>query len=596
MATYYGYAERDVQNQIDWSKVGKDVSDMLATEVQLREEKKAAIEKATQEYGEELSNQPVGQDAEANKILAEFADSAQELRLMQDRLLRSGSIKLKDYNMMRQNTTSGTGNMFDFADEYNERFDLFKKRLDGLGPTGKKSSEIEAWRVEKLGTFATFRNTKPTFNPATGELSLSEMVDDGNGQMVPKEGLSFSSLRNMLYEQTDQFEVLPAAQKISDSFADTYKKVVGKGRIKSIDDVRNLPDYENTLNTFVNAELEGNPNAATSILVDYLDYSMDDIDMRWNEEQQTYIPNLTAKQKKEAADALKQAVEANFGREEEYRSPEYAPQYVTNKRDKDKQDIASMNMIAYLYGGDAGEKAQAVQYFGGLNKDILKIDARTNKIKVYKTDGSIVDLDASKDLSEFAKSATELTNVTDVSRAISKADMYNKFKDEDFKQDATAEITYKELGETKDEKTQREKLEVRQKFTREVDKELEPFLTDNYLNQNVRDMEEEYRKTFKAELEPILTQYGIDITDEYRGGDEMIRISAPAKKDGKEVIVAAIDKSMELYPESNYKDAMETIKAVIEQYTTINEKNSRLEGGRASEAAAAAGTGNNQAP
>jgi hypothetical protein len=316
MATYYGYAERDVQNQIDWSKVGKDVSDMLATEVQLREEKKAAIEKATQEYGEELSNQPVGQDAEANRILAEFADSAQELRLMQDRLLRSGSIKLKDYNMMRQNTTSGTGNMFDFADEYNEQFELFKKRLDGLGPTGKKSSEIEAWRVEKLGTFATFRNTKPTFNPATGELSLSEMVDDGSGQMVPKEGLSFSSLRNMLYEQTDQFEVLPAAQKISDSFAKTFKIVDPDGKLLTIDDIRNLPDYDKTLNTFVNAELEGNPNAAASILVDYLSYSMDDIDMQWNEQQQTYIPNLTAKQEAEAAGALKQAVEASFQRVE----------------------------------------------------------------------------------------------------------------------------------------------------------------------------------------------------------------------------------------------------------------------------------------
>ena len=316
MATYYGYAERDVQNQIDWSKVGKDVSDMLATEVQLREEKKAAIEKATQEYGEELSNQPVGQDAEANRILAEFADSAQELRLMQDRLLRSGSIKLKDYNMMRQNTTSGTGNMFDFADEYNEQFELFKKRLDGLGPTGKKSSEIEAWRVEKLGTFATFRNTKPTFNPATGELSLSEMVDDGSGQMVPKEGLSFSSLRNMLYEQTDQFEVLRAAQKISDSFAKTFKIVDPDGKLLTIDDIRNLPDYDKTLNTFVNAELEGNPNAAASILVDYLSYSMDDIDMQWNEQQQTYIPNLTAKQEAEAAGALKQAVEASFQRVE----------------------------------------------------------------------------------------------------------------------------------------------------------------------------------------------------------------------------------------------------------------------------------------
>jgi hypothetical protein len=289
---------------------------MLATEVQLREEKKAAIEKATQEYGEELSNQPVGQDAEANKILAEFADSAQELRLMQDRLLRSGSIKLKDYNMMRQNTTSGTGNMFDFADEYNEQFELFKKRLDGLGPTGKKSSEIEAWRVKKLGTFATFRNTKPTFNPATGELSLSEMVDDGNGQMVPKEGLSFSSLRNMLYEQTDQFEVLPAAQKISDSFAKTFKIVDPDGKLLTIDDIKQKPDYEETLSAFVNAELEGNPNAAASILVDYLRYSMDDIDMQWNEEQQTYVPNLTPKQEEEAAGALKQAVEATFQRVE----------------------------------------------------------------------------------------------------------------------------------------------------------------------------------------------------------------------------------------------------------------------------------------
>ena len=348
MATYYGYAERDVQNQIDWSKVGKDVSDMLATEVQLREEKKAAIEKATQEYGEELSNQPVGQDAEANRILAEFADSAQELRLMQDRLLRSGSIKLKDYNMMRQNTTSGTGNMFDFADEYNEQFELFKKRLDGLGPTGKKSSEIEAWRVEKLGTFATFRNTKPTFNPATGELSLSEMVDDGSGQMVPKEGLSFSSLRNMLYEQTDQFEVLPAAQKISDSFAKTFKIVDPSGKLLTIDDIRNLPNYDKTLNTFVNAELEGNPNAAASILVDYLSYSMDDIDMQWNEQQQTYIPNLTAKQKAEAAveaEAVADKKAADEKKEERSRTQAIADE--ASKRQTAQEEAAVSNEVRF---------------------------------------------------------------------------------------------------------------------------------------------------------------------------------------------------------------------------------------------------------
>ena len=385
MATYYGYAERDVQNQIDWSKVGKDVSDMLATEVQLREEKKAAIEKATQEYGEELSNQPVGQDAEANKILAEFADSAQELRLMQDRLLRSGSIKLKDYNMMRQNTTSGTGNMFDFADEYNEQFELFKKRLDGLGPTGKYSSEIEAWRVEKLGTFATFRNTKPTFNPATGELSLSEMVDDGSGQMVPKEGLSFSSLRNMLYEQTDQFEVLPAAQKISDSFAKTFKIVDPSGKLLTIDDIRNLPNYDKTLNTFVNAELEGNPNAAASILVDYLSYSMDDIDMQWNEQQQTYVPNLTAKQKAEAAGALKQAVEATFQRVETPKPVPRKSTYRPNASAKAKKNTQrnNLNLLMDVFQGTQEERENALLSLGQGRWENFRFEDENGVVKVF---------------------------------------------------------------------------------------------------------------------------------------------------------------------------------------------------------------------
>ena len=58
----------------------------------------------------------------------------------------------------------------------------------------------------------------------------------------------------------------------------------------------------------------------------------------------------------------------------------------------------------------------------------------------------------------------------------------------------------------------------------------------------------------------------------------MIKISAPAKISGKTVIAAEINKTMDIYPESNFKDALETMKTVIEQYTTINEKNSRLGG------------------
>ena len=41
MATYYKYAERNVDSQVNWAEVGKGISDMLADEVKIREEKKS---------------------------------------------------------------------------------------------------------------------------------------------------------------------------------------------------------------------------------------------------------------------------------------------------------------------------------------------------------------------------------------------------------------------------------------------------------------------------------------------------------------------------------------------------------------------------
>jgi len=43
MATYYKYAERSAESQVNWAEVGKDMSDMLKEETRIREEKKAAL-------------------------------------------------------------------------------------------------------------------------------------------------------------------------------------------------------------------------------------------------------------------------------------------------------------------------------------------------------------------------------------------------------------------------------------------------------------------------------------------------------------------------------------------------------------------------
>ena len=44
MATYYKYAERSADSQVNWAEVGKGISDMLADEVKIREEKRKMAE------------------------------------------------------------------------------------------------------------------------------------------------------------------------------------------------------------------------------------------------------------------------------------------------------------------------------------------------------------------------------------------------------------------------------------------------------------------------------------------------------------------------------------------------------------------------
>ena len=59
MATKYGYVQQDPQDtQLNWNQIATDTVDMLNNEVKVREEKKAAFDKSTQDYQTILNNVP----------------------------------------------------------------------------------------------------------------------------------------------------------------------------------------------------------------------------------------------------------------------------------------------------------------------------------------------------------------------------------------------------------------------------------------------------------------------------------------------------------------------------------------------------------
>jgi hypothetical protein len=170
MATYYKYAERSADSQVNWAEVGKGISDMLKEETTIREQKKAAIDQATREFQKTLENAPQGQFQDANKFTNDYAHSMMEQQMIDNRLLKSGQMKLQDFTFRRQNYVDGTSTLFDLQKLYQENY---KKKMDGI-----QSGELQALTGANMASvegFADFSKSKAVIDPSTGVVNVGIM-------------------------------------------------------------------------------------------------------------------------------------------------------------------------------------------------------------------------------------------------------------------------------------------------------------------------------------------------------------------------------------------------------------------------------------
>ena len=111
--TYYDYQRRDPESRINWAEVGKNFTDMLQEEQQVRQDKKAAIDEATRAFQKTLNDTPQGLNKTKNELFLDYANEAQQVLLMQERALKQGYLKPSDYIVQRQNVVDGTDEAFE---------------------------------------------------------------------------------------------------------------------------------------------------------------------------------------------------------------------------------------------------------------------------------------------------------------------------------------------------------------------------------------------------------------------------------------------------------------------------------------------------
>lgn len=407
--SYYKYAERDASNQVNWSEITSNMVKSLKDAETIRESKRQAINDATAELGTTLSEAPQGEHKGLNEFAMTYANNAQQMRLMQDKLLKSGQLSLKDYNIGRANLTEGTTQLFSLGKKYQAVYaDRMKKFQDGT------TSQLDADMLARLEGFANFSNHEAYINPTNGQVSMGKLVDktiDGKTvKTMDKTPGSFTTIQQLNFSlgqeiQKYQMNGLDAEVK---KFAKTY--LTTDGPYQTLDDIRQMPEYDKMVNDIVSSQLVM-PNSVGSILKDYIG----GYDTVFNKKDQgdksilmvedprqpgsgRMIMDVTSKegkkQKEVAEEYLKRQIEKQLGRKETQKEKPRATATETITKTKLKDDTLAMTNIGDLYfAKNKGQVNAAASFLEGIKGNQVRSIQKTKvgddySIEVIFDDGT----------------------------------------------------------------------------------------------------------------------------------------------------------------------------------------------------------------
>jgi hypothetical protein len=410
MATYYKYAEEGADSHVNWAEIGKSMSDMLLEESRIREEKKAAIDKASRDFGQILANSPQGEHKGANDAALTHADNASQFMLMQDRLLKSGQLKLKDYTISRQNILDDTNNAFSmfskFQDKYKEKMDRYKKDESQL-------YEVDA--MERLEGFGDFSKSGLYINPATGSVSVGmrELQNvDGKDVYVmaqhPDKMTSVNTLNGLLLGTWDKYNADKVTTAIADANGKQIDALTKGGMIESTEDILNKPEYIAAETNAVNAALANDFNRL-SLLTDTMKFASNGKQYRFvrteaeaknNPEAILMLtdpqslqekPQFSDEQLNDSVEWMRTDARRKYDYEKKLtqKQAQYQPEYMYNAGKGQKTAVEAMQNIGKLWGAANGaDMKSALTALRDINDKVADIKRTPDGIDVTYNDGT----------------------------------------------------------------------------------------------------------------------------------------------------------------------------------------------------------------
>jgi len=466
--TYYKYVERGAESQINWGEVGKSVSEMIAAEALVREQKKAAIDEASRQFGEVLANAPTGEFQTANQWTLEYANDASQAMLLLDRQLKTGQISLKDYTVKRQNLNDSTNQMFQLSKSYQEKYAEAKRRY-----AAGESQGSEMWIKTQLDGMSNFKETKAYINPTNYQVSVGRMIQTkgANGETVmmldpnTDNYMTTNQMNAYLDLKLDKYNFGEAVDGMVDSLGKYDTTMVAKLQniyrtygITSISDPtkrakfgeeakETITAYEEWEKAQINSQM-ANPYNQLSVLTDAVfndpktgEQYQQTRDAELAKTSSKYIlfqddgtgmlvPQFTKEQDEVAAQFMQSMLRNGIDQSSKtdtqaMPSIDYAPEYVYSRGDDNEKKLSNAGYWNQLWWGDARQKTAAAEALLGtsiaVKEGLMAIDTSTpGFIKLKYEDGKLNRNIRLQDFTpaEWAATGVELHGENDRNRAM----------------------------------------------------------------------------------------------------------------------------------------------------------------------------------
>ena len=249
MSTYYNYVRRGPESQVDWGKIGTDISTEISRISQDREAKKTELDKLGTDLIRSASQVTLPEQDYVKGLVLNGTNEMKNLALQQNKLLKQGKITPSQYRMVMENMKSNVDYLGKAVKDFNPSYKRDVERL-AKGEMGFEEKQ----KKQKLFNYGNLEN-KVMFVSADGNMYLTDIDKDGNPVADPKNMMSVGMLAQGLTAEEPLYDVkadLDAAFKSIGSVTE----IIRAGGVESEESIANNPKYKEARDSYISMMID----------------------------------------------------------------------------------------------------------------------------------------------------------------------------------------------------------------------------------------------------------------------------------------------------------------------------------------------------